>query len=435
MAVVIQTVEEHSPAHKAGIRPGEMLVSINGHSIRDVLDYRFYMTDANLQLELNNSAGSPYTVTIKKEEYQDLGLDFETYLMDKQQSCKNKCVFCFIDQMPKGMRKTLYFKDDDSRMSFLFGNYITLTNLEEEDIERIIKMRISPINISVHTTNPELRVKMMANPKSGESLRYIKMLTDAGIRVNTQIVLCPGLNDGEELRRSLSDLCALYPNLQSVAVVPVGITKFRDGLYPLRCFTREEARQTIALIEEFSARMLAEHGERVVYPSDEFFLEAELPIPQPEYYGGFDQLEDGVGLMALLKEEFFSALEEENQDVCPKQLSVATGKAAAGLIKELAEQAMRRFPQLNISVYTIENRYFGPQITVAGLVTGTDLMDQLNGKPLGEKLLIPSVMLRHEQDRFLDDITVEELENKLNVPLQAVANDGYELLAAMTGQN
>ncbi|MEG2295326.1 MAG: DUF512 domain-containing protein, partial [Oscillospiraceae bacterium] len=308
MAVKIFEVLAGSHAEKAGIKKDFLLLKINGNEIDDVLDYRFYMTDSNLQIELLDLEENIVSLTIRKKEYDDLGIEFETYLIDSQRFCKNKCIFCFVDQTPKGMRDTLYFKDDDSRMSFLFGNYITLTNLKDKDIQKIIKMKISPINISVHTTNPELRIKMMINPKAGTSLSYIKELTDNGIKVNTQLVLCPNINDGAELKRTLNDLEKMYPNLQSVACVPVGVTKFREGLAKLEPYTKESARETIALIDAFSTKMLEKHGERFSFASDEFYLIAELPIPSFEYYGEFAQLDNGVGLMAQLDYEFASAL-------------------------------------------------------------------------------------------------------------------------------
>ena len=327
MPVLIQSVQPGSYAARAGIQPGDTLAAIDGHPVNDLLDYRFYVTSRRIVLDLLR-AGKTRSVQIRKGEYDDIGLEFETYLMDKQRSCKNKCVFCFVDQMPPGMRETLYFKDDDSRMSFLFGNYITLTNLTDGDIDRIIQMRISPVNISVHTTDPELRVRMMKNPRAASSLAYIRRLCDADIRVNSQLVLCPGYNDGPALERTLNDLGALYPNLQSIACVPVGLTRFREGLEPLRPYDRERARETIEIIHRFAGRMWETHGERVAYPSDEFFLKAELPVPEPRYYGAFDQLEDGVGTLALLREEFEDALADDPETSASGVLSTVTGEAA-----------------------------------------------------------------------------------------------------------
>ena len=428
MAVKITGIIPGSPADKAGIQPGDVLISINKNPIIDVLDYRFYMTDVHLELLLHNEAKELRTVAVRKGEYDDLGLEFETYLMDKQMGCRNKCIFCFVDQTPKGMRPSLYFKDDDTRMSFLFGNYTTLTNLKDGDIERIIKMHISPINISVHTTNPELRVEMMGNPSAGEKLRYIKMLTDGGIKVNSQLVLCPGINDGEELERSIRELSALCPNLQSIAVVPVGLTKHRDGLYPLRTFNAEEARKVVEVTERWGDKLGAEQESRIVYASDEFYLLAGLPIPEPEFYGDFDQLDNGVGLLALLEQEFRAAMMQAGEFTEEKHITIATGELAYPMMCGFAQRIMEKFPTVKIGVEKIVNDFFGHTVTVAGLVTGQDLIAQLKGKELGSELLIPSTMLRHEQDCFLDDVTREEVEQALSVTLCTTENDGFDLL-------
>ena len=440
MAVLISGVEEGSLAEKAGISPGDTLLRINGNEINDVLDYRFYMVDTRLLLDVLTREKSEKSYRIYKKEYQELGLDFDTYLMDKQHSCKNRCIFCFIDQMPKGMRPSLYFKDDDSRMSFLFGNYVTLTNLNDNDISRIIKMHISPINISVHTTNPDLRVKMMANPRAAESLKYLRMLADGGIKINVQLVLCPGINDGEELRRTLTDLESLMPALESVSCVPVGVTKYREGLYPLRPYTPEEAGAAIDLIHQFADRFEKEYGSRIAYPSDEFFLKAGRDFPGVGYYEDFSQLESGVGMMTLLEDEFSMALEDLEQEPgavpeSPRRISLATGKAAFPLIEKLAKRLEQGFPQIQIQAYAIENHFFGEEITVCGLVTGVDLTRQLAGQDLGDELLIPDSMLRHEQDRFLDDMTIEEVQKCLGVPITHVPNDGFRLAQAMAGIN
>lgn len=434
MPVLIQTVAPGSHAARAGIRPGDTLLTIGGRPINDVLDYRFYMTDRQLELSLLRG-GAPYSVRIKKAEYDDIGLDFETYLMDKQHSCKNRCIFCFIDQMPPGMRESLYFKDDDSRLSFLFGNYITLTNLTDADIDRIIEMHISPVNVSVHTTDPALRVAMMKNPNAAGSLRYIERLAKSGVRVNTQLVLCPGWNDGEALAKTLADLGKLYPGVQSVACVPVGLTRYREGLAELRSFTAAEAGDTIDRIEAFQREMLEGHGERVAYPSDEFFLLAGRPIPEAGYYGEFSQLENGVGLLSLLEDEFSGAFSDDDGEAAAEgAFTMATGKAAYPLISSLARRVMDRYPGVDIRVRAIENRFFGEKITVAGLVTGADLAEQLGGGALGDRVLLPSAMLRHERDKFLDDMTLGALEEALGVPVLPVDNDGYELYAAMTGR-
>ena len=432
MAVKIMQVAKGSPADKAGVRADEMLVAINGNAIEDILDYQFYATEKKLLVDLELD-GKTRSVKIKKNQYDELGLEFETYLMDKQHHCKNKCIFCFVDQMPPNMRETLYFKDDDARLSFLFGNYITLTNMEQKDIDRIIKMHISPVNVSVHTMNPALRQKMMLNPKAASSLDYLRQLADAGVKINTQLVLCPGINDGDELRYSLQELGKLYPSVESIAAVPVGLTRFRDGLYPLEPYTKEGAEQVIEIIHSFADDFYKEHGVRLAYPSDEFFLKAERELPDDEYYGEYNQLENGVGLLALLRQELTYALEDWEDDGVSRRISLATGEAAAEFLRGQVARVKEQFPGLDCTVYPIHNDYFGPNITVAGLVTSTDLIAQLKGKDLGEELLIPGVMLRHEQDKFLDDGTVEDVEKALGVPVRTVDNEGSQFLMALLG--
>ncbi len=433
MAVQITAVEQGSPAAQADILPGDTLCAINGHSIEDVLDYRFYMMERSLQLVLSRE-GKEMHKAVHKGEYEELGLEFETYLMDSQRTCYNKCIFCFVDQMPPGMRESLYFKDDDSRLSFLFGNYITLTNLKRREIDRIKQMHISPINISVHTMNPGLREKMMCNRFAGEALGTVYELAQSGIKLNTQLVLCPGINDGEELRYSLKELLGLYPGVQSVACVPVGLTKYREGLPQLEPYTRERAAEVVRIVEELGDKSLAENGERVCYASDEFYLRAGLPIPPAEFYGEFNQLENGVGLVASLEDEFSSALALEEGDSRERRISLATGVDAAPILAGLAQRLREKWPGVVCTVYPIVNDFFGHTITVAGLVTGKDLLAQLAGRDLGEELLIPSVMLRHEQDKFLDDVTLEEAKAALGVPIRTVENDGFVLLAAFLGE-
>lgn len=428
MSVTISAVAFGSCAQKAGILPKDILVSINGNDIVDVLDYRFYQNEKRLKLVILRD-GKQLKVKIKKDEFEEIGLDFETYLMDKQHRCKNNCIFCFIDQLPKGMRESLYFKDDDSRLSFLFGNYITLTNLTEHEINRIIKMHISPVNISVHTTNPELRVKMMKNRFAGESLKIIDKLSKAGISLNFQLVLCPGYNDGNELRRSLSDLLN-YKSVSSIACVPVGLTKHREGLEPLTPFNKQTAGEVIDIINEFGDRCEKEFGERICYPSDEFYLLAERELPEASYYGDFLQLENGVGLWSLLKDESKKALAEINESKY-KSVSIVTGTLAYPLLREIADMCEQKWHGFKCYVYPIVNNFFGESITVSGLVTGKDIIEQLKGKPLGEKMLIPSSMLRQGEQVFLDDVAVTELEKELNINVEAIANDGYELINSL----
>ncbi|MBO5230891.1 MAG: DUF512 domain-containing protein [Clostridia bacterium] len=433
MAVKISGIDAGSIAEKKKIQAGDELISINGSEINDVLDYRFYINDTKLLLSLKTAAGKSKLVLIRKDEFEDIGLEFETYLMDKQRSCKNKCIFCFIDQLPKGLRKSLYFKDDDSRLSFLFGNYITLTNLTYSEAQRIIKMHISPVNISVQTMNPELRVKMMANPKAGESLKYMFEFAKAGIAINTQLVLCPGINDGAELERSLNELGSLYPAVQSIAAVPVGLSDHRQGLYPLEPYTKETAREVIGVIDRFNEKFKKENGAVIAYAADEFYIKAELPMPDAEYYNDFPQLENGVGMWALLQSEFDSALAECEIKSLKRRATIVTGKAAYPLISALAEKAMKKIAGLDINVVAAENKLLGSMITVSGLLCGADIADAVSGVDLGEELIIPPNCLRSEGDMFLDDMTVEELSDRLKVKVTQNGSGGEDLLSAMLG--
>lgn len=435
LSFVISSVEKNSPAEKAGILPGESIVSINGNVIKDVLDYRFYMIDSSIKIEIIGLDGKHRTVSVKKPEYDDLGLDFETYLMDKEHCCKNKCIFCFIDQMPPNMRETLYFKDDDSRLGFLFGNYITMTNLEDEDIDRIIKMHLSPINVSVHTTNPELRVQMMKNPKAADSLRYLKKLADAGIALHIQLVLCPGINDGKELERTFSDLEKLGPAVESAVCVPVGLTKYREKLPKLTPYDAKGAKEVISIVDSFREKMKKERGIAVAYAADEFFIKAGLPLPEYEYYDEFTQLEDGVGLCTLLKHEFYEALDYFSPAEYRRRVTIPTGKAAYSTIKELANAAESRYNGLKIDVIAMENNFFGELITVTGLLTGGDIAAQLKNRDNGDAVLICESTLRYEHDKFIDDTTPEYVEHELGLPVLMVPNDGYKLLCAMLGED
>lgn len=433
MSVIIKSVAENSPAYKAGIRGGS-LISINGNEIMDVLDYRFYQSAQALELKYIDAGGDVKTVTVEKDEYEELGLEFETYLMDRQRSCLNKCVFCFIDQLPAGLRKSLYFKDDDSRLSFLFGNYITLTNITEHEIERIIKMRISPVNISVHTTNPELRVKMMRNKNAGRALEIINRFNAAGIRLNCQLVLCPGYNDGAELERTLADLSRLE-NAECIAAVPVGLTGYREGLTALEPFDGATAAEVLDIIDRYGDICLERYGQRRIYAADEFYLLAGREIPDAEYYGDFLQLENGVGLWSLLRSEVSAALKDLGNPHCrERKISMATGEAAYPLICSAARRCEKKMPGLSVSVYAVKNNFFGGKINVAGLVTAADITEQLKDAELGEELLIPSVMLRNEGDMFLDSVTLDELSARLGVKITPVSNDGYELVAAILGE-
>ncbi len=430
MAVLIAAVEAKSPAARARIKAGDTLVSINGRDIEDVLDYRFYMPDTTLTLVVERG-GKQKTVKLKKAEFAEIGLVFDTYLMDKQRSCRNNCIFCFIDQLPGGLRESLYFKDDDSRLSFLFGNYITLTNLTEREISRIIEMHISPINISVHTTNPELRCRMMNNRFAGDCLAILRRFVEAGLTIQCQLVLVPGYNDGEELQRSLDDLAAFAPAVRSVAAVPVGLTKYRDGLPALRPFTKDEAADVIRRMTAAGDRMLKSIGSRVFYPSDEWFIRAEQPIPDGEFYEDYPQLENGVGMLALLREQFREALVAGTAQPDGRRVVLVTGVAAAPYLRELVREATAKFPSLHAEVMAIRNVFFGENITVSGLVTGGDLIKQLTGVPC-ERLLIPANMLRAEGDLFLDDVSWQQVADTLQVSVNIVnETDGEALLAAL----
>ena len=430
----IASVDPHSPARKAGVRPGEKLTHINGHPIVDVLDYKFYAYDPRLELTLTDPEGNSRTLSLRKEEGEDLGLNFETYLMDKARSCANKCIFCFVDQMPPGMRDTLYFKDDDARLSFLMGNYMTLTNLSRREIQRIMDLRISPINISVHATDPELRSAMLKNPRAGECLEVMKQFAQAGIEMNCQIVACPGVNDGPALERTLADLSGLYPAVTSVAVVPVGVTKFREGLCRIEPYTREQAAALLDQVEQFAAAFLEKQGTSLAWCSDEFYLIAGRPLPEKAYYEDMDQLENGVGMLRLLLHQAELALEDEGQtEVAP--FSVATGLSAAPFVQEIVDKIREKCGNIKGMVYPIVNRFFGETITVSGLITGTDLIEQLNGKDLGKRLLIPDNMLRAGEQVFLDDVTVEQVEQALGVTVVPVpADSGFDLADAILGR-
>lgn len=433
MAVLITSVTPSSAAALCGVQADDILVAINGHEIEDVLDYRFYMLESCLQLTLLRQ-GREVSVTLVKEEYDETGMEFDTYLMDAQRGCKNKCIFCFIDQLPKGLRNSLYFKDDDSRLSFLFGNYITLTNLTRHEIDRIIKMHISPVNISVHTTNPDLRVQMMKNPHAGEVLSIMKEFAAAGIKMNCQLVLCPDYNDGEELTRSLHDLGALYPAVQSVAAVPVGITKYRDGLTPLTPFTKEQATAVVDTMEAFGNEFLAKNGTRLCYPADEFYLKAGRPLPCGEFYEEYAQIENGVGMWTSFKEEFLDALETTSTETVNRTVSLVTGMAALPLIEECCRLAEEKFKGLTCHVYGIRNEFFGEQITVTGLLTGGDIMAQLKGKPMGDALLLPSATLRREGDLLLDDTTPKQIGEALGVSIAITDGDGFGFLDCLLGE-
>ena len=431
----IQSVDPHSPARRAGVRPGERLTHINGRPIADVLDYKFYAYDPRLELTLEED-GRTRTVRVRKGEGEELGLNFETYLMDRARSCANRCIFCFVDQMPPGMRETLYFKDDDARLSFLMGNYITLTNLSEREIDRICALRISPINISVHATDPALREAMLRHRRAGECLDIMKRFAGAGIEMNCQIVSCPGINDGPALDRTLADLGALHPAVASVAVVPVGLTKYREGLCHIDPYTPAQAAALIGQVEAFAAAFLEKHGTSLAWCSDEFYLLAGRALPEKAYYEDMNQLENGVGMLRLLQSQAELALEGEAlSDLTPPPFSIATGVSAAPFVEKIVDRCREKCGNIVGTVHPVANRFFGETITVSGLVTGGDLIGQLRGKELGERLILPSNMLRAGEQVFLDDVTVAQVEEALGVPVCPVdAESGFDLVDAILGR-
>ena len=434
MLNTITKIDEYSPL-RGRVHVGDELVSINGHEVEDVLDYRYWGYEPRVSLVLRAAgSGREYTVKVKKGEGEDLGLDFEEYLMDRPWGCSNRCKFCFIDQLPKGLRRTLYFKDDDARLSFLTGSYITLTNLSEREMERICALKISPINVSVHATDGALRAELMGNPKAADIMGPLKRLADAGIVMDCQIVCCPGWNDRGQLSRTMRDLAGLYPGVNSVSIVPVGLTKHREGLPELTPFDRESAAETIDRVEAYAAECLSKLGSRVFWCSDELYLKAGREVPEDEYYEEYSQLENGVGLMRLLETEFMAALRlAEPDEGMGGRFTIATGVAAAPLLEKLLQTAHKKCAKIDGRVYAVVNDFFGHTIDVAGLVTGGDLIAQLRGKDLGERLLIPHTMLRHGEGVFLDDVTLEQASEALGVPVTPIGGSGGELLDAMLG--
>ena len=432
---IIKSIEPGSIAEEMELMPGDELLTVNGEEIEDVFDYQFQIKGADyVELGVRRADGEEWLLEIDKEYDEDLGIVFENSLMDEYRSCRNHCVFCFIDQMPPGMRPTLYFKDDDSRLSFLQGNYVTLTNMNDRDIERIIRYRLEPINISFQTTNPELRCKMLHNRFAGEALEKVKRLFDAGIEMNGQIVLCKGLNDGGELERSISDLTAYLPHLKSVSAVPVGLSRYREGLYPLEPFTKEDAREVLRVIRRWQEKLYETWGLHFIHASDEWYLLAEEELPGEEVYDGYLQLENGVGMLRLLMEEVEQELERREGDGREIHISLATGRLAAPTLELLMKKICRKYPGVHVQIYPIRNDFFGEIITVSGLITGQDLIAQLEGKPLGEKLLLPCNMLRAGENVFLDDVTVEEVERRLDLPVQIVDEPGRDLVLAVLNE-
>lgn len=424
---MIRSVAPASPAQKAGIKPGDKLLSVNGNRVADVLDYMYYAYDAESEFTLERD-GEQFTVAVDKEPGQDAGLDFEEYLMDGMRSCANNCVFCFVDQMPPGMRETLYFKDDDVRLSFLTGSYLTLTNMGPREVRRVIDLKISPINVSVHTMNPRLRCEMLGNKNAGKGIEILKNFARAGIELNCQIVCCPGLNDGKELDYTMHRLAHLAPQVHSCSVIPVGLTRFREGLYPLKPFDKDLARKTVAQVEAFGEKCLKHHGSRIFFCSDELYLKAGLPIPEDEFYEGYPQLENGVGMLRLLYTEFEEALSASEGPAGGTHAAIATGVSAAKTLTELRELAKARYPNINVEIIPIVNDFFGHTIDVAGLITGRDLIAQLKGRDLGERVYITNRMLKDGENVFLDDVTTDDAARELGVPVIPMDNGGEPLL-------
>ncbi|HIV49981.1 MAG TPA: DUF512 domain-containing protein [Candidatus Faecalibacterium intestinipullorum] len=430
MAIKIQTVEPGSPAQQLGLGPGDELLSVDGNPLNDTLDYEFYTDSSSFHLKARIQ-GAVQEWDVHREARGPFGCDFATYLGDEKHSCSNHCMFCFIDQLPPGMRESLYFKDDDERLSFLFGNYITMTNMQDHEIDRIIKMHISPINISVHTTNPQLRVRMLANRRGGETLKYLDRLVEGGIEVNCQLVLCRGINDGDELRRTLTDLLKLTPMVQSIAAVPCGITDYRKNLYPQVPYDAASSAEVIDILEEFGDECKARHGKRIIYPSDEWYLNAGRPLPPAEFYEDYAQLENGVGMWRLFEQEFLAELDKPHRVYGSKKMDVVTGTLAAPLIEAMMAELHRQYPMIEVTVHPIQNKFFGGNVSVAGLVTATDILAQCKGKLQSNVLGVPEVMLRSEQDMFLDSVTVDELAQQLGVKIEILPSGGGDEARAL----
>ena len=433
---IISKVEAGSIAEQLELEPGDCLLAINGQKIEDVFDYQYLVNDEYLLVLVQKSNGEEWELEIEKDYDADLGVEFENGLMDEYKSCCNKCMFCFIDQMPKGMRETLYFKDDDSRLSFLQGNYVTLTNMKDKDIDRIIHYHLAPINVSVHTTNPKLRCKMLHNRFAGDALKKIKRLSDDGIEMNGQVVLCKGVNDGEELERTIRDLTAYIPQMQSVSVVPVGLSKYREGLYPLEPFAKEDAKAVLACIHKWQDYCMEHYGMHFIHAGDEWYLLAKEELPEEERYDGYIQLENGVGMITLLRNEFTEALQTATADEhLTRRVTLATGLLAAPILSELTAMLSSKFPGIEVQVMPIRNDFFGENITVAGLLTGQDILAQLRDKKLGDVLLLPSNLLRSGEEVLLDDVTLADLKRTLQVKIDIVKSSGQDLLNAMIGSN
>ena len=430
MAIRIQSVQPDSAAGRLGLSPGDELLEVDGNVLNDTLDYEFYTDSPSFHLKAR-VGGCEREWQVQRQARGPFGCDFATYLGDEKHSCANHCMFCFIDQLPPGMRESLYFKDDDERLSFLFGNYITMTNMQDHEIDRIIKMHISPINVSVHTTNPQLRVRMLANRRGGETLKYLDRLVEGGVEVNCQLVLCRGINDGDELRRTLTDLLRLTPMVQSIAAVPCGVTDYRKNLYPQVPYDAASSAEVIDILEEFGDECKARHGKRIIYPSDEWYLNAGRELPPAEFYEDFAQLENGVGMWRLFEQEFLAELEKPHRIYGSKKMDVVTGTLAAPLIQAMMAELHRQYPMIEVTVHPIQNKFFGGNVSVAGLVTATDILAQCQGKLTSGVLGVPEVMLRSERDMFLDSVTVDELARQLGVKIEILPCGGGDEARAL----
>lgn len=434
MKNIITKVISNGIAEEVGIEVNDVLLSINDNKINDIIDYKFLSADEEIILEVEKADGEIWEIEVEKEYGEDLGIEFGGGIMDKAKSCSNKCIFCFIDQLPKGMRETLYFKDDDSRLSFLQGNFVTLTNMKDEDIDRIIQYHISPINVSVHTTNPELRVQMLNNRFAGSVFERMKKLADAGIIMNAQIVSVPGINNGDELERTITDLYTLYPQISDVAVVPIGITKFRQGLKQVNTYTKEQSIEEIENIKKLQDIYMKEVGKPFVRLSDEFYLVAGKQIPSQEFYDDYHQIEDGIGMVRCFRDAIDDALEYLSPNI-KGSFSIATGTLAYPELLEASNKIKNKNSNIKLDVYGIVNNYFGSTITIAGLLTGTDIIDQMKGIISSEYLLLPNNMFRKgyeladsTEQIMLDDMKIKDIELALNVKVIVVDYTGEDLI-------
>lgn len=430
---IIKEVQPGSIAQELELVPGDGVYMVNHQVIEDVFDYQYLINDEYVELAVVRENGEEWVLEIEKDYDEDLGITFESNLMDNYRSCSNQCIFCFIDQLPKGMRETMYFKDDDSRLSFLQGNYITMTNMKDKDLDRIIKYKLAPINISIHTTDPQLRCEMLHNRFAGKIMDQLRRLYAAGIEMNGQIVLVKGVNDGAALDRTIEDLSQFMPYMESVSIVPMGMTKFRQGLYPAQPFEKEDATAVLEQIHRWQDRFYEEKGNRFIYAGDEWYIMADWPLPPEAAYGGYIQLENGVGMMRLLIEEFHQALSKLPGDDRRRHVSIVSGKLASPYIRRLCDEMIEKYPNIQVDVHCIINHFFGERITVTGLITGQDIIEQLKGKDLGSVLLLPVNVLRSGEQVLLDDVTTGDIEKALQVPVDIIKSNGDDLAAKILG--